>query len=104
MTKDTKEDHVEKGRSGVLVIHGKERMTKDRRDTEMDMLSQVYYLTGLKQNFVVMTKSPGRQNYKSFDTTKEENSDRTHWVDQKYQEGLLIPTCSKIQLMTKFKF
>ena len=34
--------------------------------------------------------------------TKEENSDRTHWIDQKYQEGLLIPTCSKIQLMTNF--
>lgn len=43
-----------------------------------------------------------RQNCKSFDMTKEENSDRTHWIDQKYQEGLLIPTCSKIQLMTNF--
>lgn len=39
-------------------------------------ITGICYSTGLKQYFVVMTETPGKQSYKWFNMTTEESRDR----------------------------
>ena len=51
-------------------------------------ITGMYYSIDLKQYFVVMTETPGKQSYKWINVSTEENSDRENWVGEKYKQGL----------------
>ena len=53
------------------------------------VITGICYSTGLKQYFVVMTETPGKQTYQRFNaSTAEEHIDREKWVGEKCKEGL----------------